>query len=199
MAIGRGRAIGLLRLATVTAVVLAGIWLFVRVFVPAGRTTLDPPAMVTEIRKLNELATVRYGVQKVVGLKEQKVPVGEESILLIVQAHVVAGVDLDAVREDHVRREAPNTFLVMLPSARILSVEVDEKETKVWDRRVTWWTPWVPFNPDFERQARIQAVQQIKETAIEMGILREAERNAEHAIRSLFRLVQADVVFRPPS
>jgi hypothetical protein len=166
---------------------------------PGGRAALDPPAMVTEIRRLNELATVRYAVQKIVGFKEQKIPVGEESLLLIVQAQVVAGVDLSALDADSLRQEGPNTYLIVLPPAKILSVEVDEKETKVWDRRVTWWTPWVPFNPDLERQARVEAVDQVKSTALQMGILREAQLSAERAITSLFRLVETNVVFRPSS
>jgi hypothetical protein len=62
---------------------------------------------------------------------------------------------------------------------------IDDKETKVWDRQITWWTPWVPFNPDLERQARLVARDTIQQAALDMGILDQARRNAEAAIRSL--------------
>ena len=41
------------------------------------------------------------------------------------------------------------------------------------------------FNPDLERQARLQAQETIEKAAIEMGILAQARRNAEAGVRSL--------------
>lgn len=172
----------LLRLMAVLLV--AGIaWWLLR----AGRTdAIDMPAMVTSIQKLSELATVKYSIQKVVGIKEQKQPVGTESLLLIVQGRVVAGVDLAGLQQRDVFA-APGGVEIRLPEAKILHAYLDEKNTQVWDRRVTWWTPWVPFNPDLERQARLQAVEEMRGAALEMGILKEARTNAESAIRNLLQ------------
>jgi len=74
---------------------------------------------------------------------------------------------------------------VVLPPPKIIHIVIDDKETKVWDRRITWWTPWVPYNPDLERQARLTARDAIEGAAIDMGILDQARRNAEAGIRSL--------------
>ena len=63
---------------------------------------LEPPAILTQVRQLNQLASVKYTVQKVVAIREQKQPVGSESILLILQASVEAGVDLAALRPEDV-------------------------------------------------------------------------------------------------
>ena len=46
--------------------------------------------MVREIQQLNELVSVKYTIQKVVGLKEKKAPFGSEKLLLIVQAEVLS-------------------------------------------------------------------------------------------------------------
>ena len=83
---------------------------------------------------------------------------------------------------------------VQLPEARVLHVVIDEKQTKVWDRQITWWTPWVPHNNDLERQARLAAVEDIKSTAIEMGILTDAQKNAERNIRQLLKSFGIDLV-----
>ena len=48
----------------------------------------------------------------------------------------------------------------------------------MWDRKVTWFTPWIPYNPELETRARQQALQSIQDTAAGTG-LSEAERNAE--------------------
>jgi len=166
---------------------------------PARLTpTADPPAMLREIQRLNELVSVKYSIQKVVGFEEQKQPVGTEKLLLIVQAKVLAGVDLSGLTAQQVALAKPGEVLVQLPPAKILHVVVDEKATKVWDRQITWWTPWVPYNQDLERQARIAALDSIKASALEMGILTDAEANARTAIRRLLEAAGiARVTFTP--
>ncbi len=148
-------------------------------------TTLDPSAIVREIQRLNELVSVKYTIQKVVGLEEKKVPLGSEKILLFVQAEVLAGVDLSLLAAGDVKLLPGHSMHVTLPAPKIVHVVIDDKQTKVWDRQVTWWTPWVPFNIDLERQARLAARDEIEKTALEMGILDQARRNAEVSIKSL--------------
>src|SRR5579862_425661 len=63
---------------------------------PPART-LDASVVVHEIQSLNELVSVKYTVQKVVGLEEKKVPLGSEKLLLFVQAEVLAGIDLSGL------------------------------------------------------------------------------------------------------
>ena len=148
----------------------------------------DSRAVVAQVRQLNQLATVKYTVQKVVGLKEQKQPVGSESILLIVQASVEAGIDLSGLRGDDVTIRDDGTIVLRLPPPKLLNVMIDEKETKVWDRQKTWWTPWVPYSLDLEQRARLAGLESVKQAALDMGILAQAERNAEASIRGLLGL-----------
>lgn len=163
-----------------------------------ARPELDPPAVVAKVRQLQQLATVRYTVQKVVGIRETKGVVGEESILLIVQAHVDAGIDLASLRPEDVSRRADGALVVRLPPAKVFGVAVDEKETKVWDRQKTWWTPWVPYSLDLEQRARTQGVEAARQAALDGGILKQAERNAVTSIQGLLTLAGAgEVVVLP--
>jgi hypothetical protein len=178
------------------AMVLAIAILAYLTFAPSDasvRQTVDPPPVITQIQRLAELVTVKYSVQKVVGLEEQKIPFGSERVLLIVQARVLGGVDLT-------RLSAPDVIVddsgvrIRLPDPQILHVYLEEKETRVWDREVTWWTPWVPYNPQLESSARLAAIESVKEAALEMGLLQEAERNAQLAIRGLLHATGAKTV-----
>ena len=148
--------------------------------------TLDAAAVVKEIRPLNELVTVRYGIEKVVGMKEEKSPVGTESILLLVQAKVLAGVDLADLQAGDVVVSG-DVVHVHLPQPHIQEAFLDEKNTKVWDRNITWWTPWVSPDVDLEHKARLQALEDVKKAALDMGILEEARKNAEADIRGILR------------
>jgi hypothetical protein len=175
------------RLVTIAVLILglfAVIWLSRR-----DRAAVpDAPAVLTQVRQLNQLATVRYTIQKVVGIREPKYPVGEESILLVIQAYVDAGVDLSGLTEREVEVQTDGTVTLRLPEARVLNVSLNEKQTQVWDRRMTWWTPWVPYSRELETRARQQGIESAKQAAVEMGILRQAEQNAESAIRGLLGL-----------
>ena len=142
------------------------------------RHVVDAPAVLQEIQRLNELVTVKYSIQKVVGLKEEKVPFGSEQVLLMVQANVLGGVDLVALGTNDVRVTADSAVTVKLPTARVMHVYIDEQQTKVWDRSKTWWTPWVPFNPELEQKARLAALEAVQAAALEMGILKHAQENA---------------------
>ena len=182
-----------MRMRSVGFGIVVGFLLAVIVFVTARRitsatsptTTLDPVSVVHQIQRLNELVSVKYTVQKVVGLEEQKVPFGSEKLLLFVQAEVLAGIDLSKLAAADIKWLPAKRMQVMLPAPKIEHVVIDDKETKVWDRQITWWTPWVPYNRDLERQARLKAKDTIQQAAIDMGILDQARRNAEAGIRSL--------------
>jgi len=159
-----------------------------------GRPRIDPPYVLAQVQRLNQLTTVKYTIQKVIGLTEQKKPVGSESILLIVQASVQAGIDLASLRPDDVVVRPDGTVVVRLPAAKILSVSIDEKETKVWDRQKTWWTPWVAYSLDLEQRARLAGIAAAGQAALDMGVLPQAELNAETSIRGLLGLAGVKAV-----
>ena len=87
-------------------------WWLIRRAAPSP--SLDPPAILTQVRQLNQLASVQYKVQKVVAIREQKQPVGSESILLILQASVEAGVDLAALRPEDVSVGSDGAVVIRL-------------------------------------------------------------------------------------
>jgi hypothetical protein len=173
---------------------LIAIIVYLRFFGGAGgHRNLDAPAVLKEVRRLNELVTVRYSIEKVVGMKEEKSPVGTESILLLVQGKVLAGVDLAELTPTDVSVNREGVRIRLTPP-HIQEAYLDEKYTKVWDRSVTWWTPWVTPDADLEHKARMQALSDIKTAALDMGILGEAKRNAEADIRAILQALGVDNV-----
>ena len=193
-----------MRLKWVAAGVVAGFVLAAVVAVVLKQRTpsapaLAPPAIVRQIQNLSELVSVKYTVQKVVGLEEKKTPVGSEKLLLIVQAEVLAGVDLATLTPGSIKILPGESIKLALPPAQIFHIVIDDKETKVWDRQITWWTPWVSPNPDLERQARIAAIASVKQAALDMGILDQAHRNAETVIRNLLQTLGAKSVTLSPT
>jgi Protein of unknown function (DUF4230) len=192
----------LLAICSTAALVLVLIALFVFAHFVGTRwslSSLNRPAVIVQIRQLKQLVTVRYSIQRVVGITEPKVPFGSESILLLVEGRVLAGVDLGGLDSRDVTVLKDGTVQISLPAARLIETFLDEKQTRVWDRQVTWWTPWVPFDPDLEHKARLQAVDEVRSAALKAGILDQAQRNAETAIRDLLAALKIPVRFEKSS
>jgi hypothetical protein len=182
----------------VAAVVLLAM-IYFRVARPSWNSrSLDAPAILLRVKQLKQLVTVRYSIQRVVGITEPRVPLGSESVLIMVQGEVLAGVDLAALTPKDMRVSG-DTVLINLPDARILEAFLDEKKTKVWDHQITWWTPWVPVDPDLEHRARLQALEDVRSAALDMGILDEAATNAESAIRDLLAALNFKATFQKHS
>jgi hypothetical protein len=184
-------------ISTCVAVALViGIFAYAYIRGAFTRHPLDPQALVTQVKQLRQLVTVKYSIQDVVGLREEKVPFGEESILLMVKGEAVAGVDLSAITPRDVRYIDKRAVMVTLPRAKLLDTTLDEKKTKVWDRRITWWTPWVPYDPDLEHKARLQAIDNVRSAALGMGILGQAQKNAEISIRGFLGAFELKANFK---
>jgi hypothetical protein len=58
---------------------------------------------------------------------------------------------------------------------------------------------WVPYDPDLEHKARLQGLEDVRKAALQMGILDQAQKNAELAIRDLLGTFGIEVKFRKPS
>jgi Protein of unknown function (DUF4230) len=178
-------------------VALAAVAVYYRFF-PQRETVIrrvvDAPAVLQQVQQLNELVTVKYNIQKVIGLKEEKVPFGSESVLLMVQATVLGGVDLASLKPEDVSVTADDRVTIKLPPPKIMHVFVNEKDTRVWDREKTWWTPWVGFNPELEQKARLAALEAVQVAALQMGILSNAQQNAETTIRAFLHTVGIESV-----
>ena len=54
----------------------------------------------------------------------------------------------------------------------------------------------MPYSPDLEHKARLKAIDDVRQAALNMGILPQARHNAEIAIRDLLNLVDLRTSFR---
>jgi hypothetical protein len=175
------------------------LWLFTSRHFGFRLQAFDSTTFLTQVQQLKQLVTVRYHMQRVVGMREPKLPVGEESILLIVEGEVDAGLDLSKITPDDIAVGNDRSVTLTFPAAQIVAAFIDEKGTRVWDRRITWWTPWVPYNPDLEHRARLEAIADLRKAALDGHILDEARKSAETALRDFCNAVGLKARFRSRS
>ena len=85
-----------------------------------------------------------------------------------------------------------DTVTIDLPEPEILSANLDEEETRVYDRD---FSPLIVRpDDDLVERARLRAVEKIKDAARKNKILATAERNAEDGIRAFVTTLGFDEV-----
>ena len=148
------------------------------------RTTTGP-VVVEGIQDLDQLATVRWEESVIItrksgGTELEQLVAGEE-VTVVAAGDVEAGVNLADLGRDDVRVDG-EMVTIRLPEPEILSVSLDEDETRVYDRDFGL----LNVRPDdaLVEEARAAAVDRIEETARDEDILDEAGQNAENSIRA---------------
>ena len=145
--------------------------------------TTTSPVVVEGVRELDRLATVRV-TESILVTRESGGDVLDrlfsgEKVLLVATGNVEAGVDLSEVGEDDVRVEGERVT-ISLPEPEILSVSLDEGETRVYDRDYSLLN--VRPDDDLVEEARASAEEKIEAAAREDGVLETAGTNAEKSI-----------------
>ena len=138
--------------------------------------------LLRRVQDLNQLVTVRYVIEKVVLLEDVKW-YGENRVLMVVHGHANAGIDLSRVQPQHLEVKG-RSILLRLPSARLLDVYLDDRRSQVVERSTGLLRE---FDKDLEQNARRQALDTIRVTVRDSGILREAEERARRQLETLFR------------
>ena len=149
------------------------------------RIDLSRPAVVQRIQRLQRLETVVYSMEKIVtGSQDNKfLPrmLAGDRILLIVHGEVTAGIDLgylDAATITIKNRDIE----IDMPDAEIFSTRLDNDKTRVYSRETGLFT--AP-DPNLESEVRREAERQLRQSAIDGGILKTADDNGRATLSGL--------------
>ena len=144
-------------------------------------------AILQQVKTLSELVTVQYVIEKMEGLEvpsEHLVGqlIGSENrLLLLAHGTVKAGIDLGKLKPDDLIVDKKIIF-INLPKAQITDAYLDEKLTKVIDRKTGLLAP---SDKNLEQTVRQNAVDDIRRAAREGGILKAADERARAQLRAL--------------
>jgi hypothetical protein len=149
------------------------------------------PALLQQVQPLSELVTVRYVIERVVILE---VPpdstigqmfagfIGENRLLLLAHGVVNAGIDLQQLKPEDLEVNG-KCITLRLPPARITDAYLDDKQTKVIERKTGFLRS---FDKDLEQTVRMNAVDDIRRAARQYGIQKDADERARLQLQNLF-------------
>jgi hypothetical protein len=165
---------------------VAGVALLFQNLTPAGiKINRDRAAVITQIKQLNRLETSVFTIEKVIdagtsGSAFENFLFGDK-ILLIAHGRVVAGVDLALLDENSITTSGTSVS-IKLPATEIFNSDLDEAQTKVYDRTKGILAQ---ENKDLESQARQVAEEEIRKAACTGGILTKAAESAKQQLTTL--------------
>ncbi len=160
---------------------------FDRLFNPTPTIRPDPVSIVHEVRTLARLETIQYAVEKVITAETGQEFLGflfGDRLLLVAHGTVIAGVDLDKIGVDDIEIDADGRVLLNLPPAQVFATVLDNEKSYIYDRDVGLLRRG---DVQLESAARLAAEREIERTALEDGILDQAQVNAEAYLYRLLR------------
>lgn len=175
-----GAIFGVFALLAVAALYLMWQW------IQSPRTTIDVSrvTVVRQVQQLARLETVMFAMDKIVaGSQESRfLPtflVGDR-LLLVAYGEVTAGVDLSRIGEDDVEING-TTIKLRLPEFEIFSARIDNDRTRVYLRSTGLFTA---VDPNLETEVRREAERQVRQAALDNGILKIAAQNGRTTLRA---------------
>jgi hypothetical protein len=171
------------------AVAVAGVVAVKRINIFSSGLLFDPspPSVVRQIRSLQRLETVVYAMDKIVagGYENRFLPhmLAGDRLLLVVYGDVTAGVDLGRLEPSDVKVDGRAVTLT-LPAAEIFSTRLDNGKTRVYSRETGLFSS---VDPNLESQVRQEAEKQVRQAALDGGILSTAAANAATTLRSFLK------------
>lgn len=158
----------------------------------------NPISIVRSVRSLARLETIEYAIEKVITAETGQGQFGflfGDRLILVAHGQVLAGVDLNHLGPKDLWLEN-GVLYVDLPEPEIFVSSLDNEKTYVYNRERGLLTKG---SLSLEGDARGAAEREIKQAAIENGILDQARRNAESYLYGfLVQLGYPEVIFVQP-
>ncbi|HEV3063172.1 MAG TPA: DUF4230 domain-containing protein [Vicinamibacterales bacterium] len=158
------------------------------------RIDISRPTVIHHIHELQRLETVVYGMDKIVsgGQESSYLPklLAGDRLLLIVYGEVTAGVDLASVQNGQVDISGRSVVL-SIPAAEIFTTRIDNDRTRVYARETGLFTR---PDPNLESDVRREAEHQVRQAALDAGILKTATTNARGTLTTFLKGLGFDQV-----
>jgi hypothetical protein len=167
----------------------------VRDALEAGDPTYSTlPAVIEQLEPLARLQTEEYFLSTVVEATKPRLigGLGEEKLVLVACGRVTAGVDLSTIQEEDIRSSG-SSVIIQVPPAELFATVLDDENdcTYVYDHS---HPPLTEPSQELQVEARQQALENFRQTALDNGILERAQIRAQEEIARLLLLAGYETV-----
>lgn len=162
---------------------------------PTPTVLPDPVTVIHEVRSLARLETIQYTLEKVITAENNQNQLSflfGDKLIFVGHGRVIAGVDLAKMGPQDMWVSG-QVLYVRLPQAEVFVATLDNDKSYVYNRDTGILTKG---DTNLETTARQVAEKEILQSAINDGILTQAQQNAESYMSRMLRgLGYPDVIF----
>jgi hypothetical protein len=152
-------------------------------------TQMNAVLILERVQVLQQLATTRYNYSITITASREMPQVLQllygESLALQAVGQVEAGIDLSTLTENDVQQTAEG-WVIVLPAPVLLNCTLNESQTQIIQRDTGLFAR---ASTGLDASARRYAIGNLRDRAIENGILTEAETQAKTTIENLGALL----------
>ena len=170
--------------------VSTGVGLLRLMGIARGGTTVinvSQPTVVRQIQQLQRLETVNYTMDKIISGEHENpyLPkfLAGDRLLLVVHGEVIGGIDLAKVKAEDVAVKG-TAITVRIPKAEVFTTRIDNAKTRVYSRDTGLFSS---PDPNLESLVREEAERQLRQGALQDGLLKAAKENARGTLASLLK------------
>ncbi len=148
---------------------------------------VSQPTVVRQIQQLQRLETVNYTMDKIISGERDnpylpKFLIGDR-LLLVVHGEVIGGIDLGKIQPGDVSVSG-RTISLRIPATEVFSTRIDNAKTRVYSRDTGLFSS---PDPNLESEVREEAERQLRQAALQDGVLKTAEQNAYNTLSSMLK------------
>jgi hypothetical protein len=180
-------AVGFLAGSILAATIVAAVIWAGRFWSGGLRIDTSRPTVVRQVQQLQRLETVVFRMDKIVsgGYDSRYLPpfFAGDRLLLLVSGDVTAGVDLGGIDVSNVSVDG-QTVRLKIPEPELFVARIDNDRTRVYSRETGLFTR---VDPNLESEVRREAERQVRQGALDGGILQAATANARTTLTSFLR------------
>jgi len=190
----------LVKLSLVALLVAGAASLYSRFFGEPEKTVSEPVVthhtVLTQVTRMGKLELVKYNFRDIVEYEKGRTSyerlnqyLDKAKAVLIVNGEAVGCVDLTKIGPADVV-ESDSTVIVYLPEPELCVYKINHEQSKLYDMQNTYFQE----EGKMVHEAYAAAEQQVRQSALDMGILQQAEENAQQILQPFLEQVSGKKV-----
>lgn len=141
-----------------------------------------------EMATLGKLELSKFAFRDVVEQELVRDFLPNPKAILIVQGEAIGCIDLTKIKESDLASKG-DTLVVHLPEPELCTFKIDHQKTKIYDSEYAFMNEQLLYNEAYRR-----AETQIRQSALNMGILEQTEKNAHLVLKPILESISGKKV-----
>ncbi len=139
--------------------------------------------LLTRITQIGKLELVRYNFKDIVEHEQAQMLLPNAKAVLIVEGEAIGCMDLSRIKPADIQTTA-DSVIIHMPQPELCTWKINHERSRIYD------TQWAFLNPDqLVSDAYRQAERQMRQSALQGGLLLQTRQGADRVLRPLLEQV----------